>query len=142
MANVPRDSVPLHRRPVDPALRPGIGALHVWLLIEKDYPQAALERIVRHVAAEGTLEGAEDLDPEDRAEAEHVFTEALASVPFDDPAWDDPRVYLDVESILVAARGPDDVADRSIPAGEVLIPPELDDLDGESGDHPDPNGVS
>ena len=64
---------------------------------------------------------------------------ALELVPLDSPAWDDPGVYLDVESILEAARGlPDDDADRSIPADAVLIPPELDDLDVEPRTQADP----
>jgi hypothetical protein len=118
---------------VDPALRPGLGALYVWLMVEKNYHQHAREQVIRHVAATGTLEGAAYLDPEDRAEAEEVFVGALEPVPLDSPAWDDPGVYLDIESILQAARGiPGDDEDRSIPAGAVLIPPELDDLDGEA----------
>jgi hypothetical protein len=41
-------------------------------------------------------------------------------------------VYLDVESILEAAkRLPADDTDRSIPAGAILIPPELDDFETE-----------
>jgi hypothetical protein len=79
-------AIPLHRRPVDLALRPGIGALYVWLLVEKDYHQHAREQVVRHVAATGTLDAAEYLDPEDRAEAEQVFVDALEPVPFTSPA--------------------------------------------------------
>jgi hypothetical protein len=102
-------------------------------MAEKNYHEHAREQVVRHVAATGTLEGAAYLDPEDRSEAEEVFTDALDPVPFDSPAWDDPGVYLDVESLLEAAGGfPDDDSDRSIPAGAVLIPPELDDLDEDT----------
>jgi hypothetical protein len=102
-------------------------------MVETNYHQHAREQVIRHVAATGTLEGATYLDPEDQAEAEEVFTEALDTVPFDSPAWDDPAVYFDVESLLEAARGfPDNDSDRSIPAGAVLIPPELDDVVGDT----------
>jgi hypothetical protein len=102
-------------------------------MVEKNYDQHAREQVIRHVAATGTLEGAAYLDPEDRAEAEEVFTDAQDLVPFDSPPWDDPGVYLDIESVLEAAgRILGDDADRSIPAGEILIPPELDDLDGDT----------
>jgi hypothetical protein len=74
-------------RPVDPALRDGIGALYCWLLIDRSYSQLARESICRHVAREGTLEGAEFLAADDMAEAEAVFVDALEPVPFDDPAW-------------------------------------------------------
>jgi hypothetical protein len=118
---------------MDPALRPELGALYVWLMVEKNYHQHAREQVIRHVVATGTLEGAAYLDPEDRAEAEEVFTDTLAPVRFDSPAWDDPGVYLDVESLLESASGiPDDDADRSIPTGAVLIPPELDDLEWDT----------
>jgi hypothetical protein len=118
---------------VDPALRPGLGALYVWLMVEKNYHQHAREQVIRRVAATGTFEGAAYLDPEDRAEAEEVLTDALHLVSFDSPAWDDPGVYLDVESILGVARGVSgDDDDRSIQAGTILIPPELDKLDQES----------
>jgi hypothetical protein len=120
--------IPLDR---DPSLRPGLDALSLWLA-EHDYPMHAIDRILAHTATEGTPTGSPDLDPGDEAGATEAFVDALAPVPGDHPAWDDPTIHPNGESILEAAGGLDDV-DRSMPADAVLVPPELDDLEMEPG---------
>jgi hypothetical protein len=120
--------VPLDR---NPALRPGLDALSLWLA-EQRYSTHAIGRILAHAATEGTPTGSPYLDAEDEAGAREAFVDALAPVPGDSPAWDDPAVYLDAESLREAADDPGD-ADRSIPAGAVLVPPELYDFELEPG---------
>jgi hypothetical protein len=120
--------LPLDR---NPALRPGIDALSFWLA-EQRYSTHAIGRILAHAATEGTPTGSPYLDPEDEAGATDAFVDALAPVPCDSLAWDDPGVYLDAESIREAADGRGAV-DRSIPADAVLEPPELDDFEMEPG---------
>jgi hypothetical protein len=82
-------------------------------------PQHAREAILAHTAAEGTPTGCAYLDVEDEAAATEAFVEALPAVAFDSAEWGDD--------------GPDD-ADRSIPAGAVLVPPELEPLDDHPGE--------
>jgi hypothetical protein len=120
--------IPLDR---NPALRPGLDALSLWLA-EHDYSMPAIDRILAHTAAEGTPTGSPYLDAGDEAGATEAFVDALEPVPGDSPAWDDPAVYLDVESLREAAGSPGD-ADRSIPADAMLVPPELDDFEMEPG---------
>jgi hypothetical protein len=119
--------LPLDR---NPALRPGLDALSLWLA-EQGYSTHAIDRILAYTAAADTPTGSPYLDDEDEAGATEAFVDALAHAPDDHPAWDDPG-YLDVESIREAEGSPGD-ADRSIPADAILIPPELDDLEIEPG---------
>jgi hypothetical protein len=114
-------AVPLY---LNPAFRPGLDALSLWLA-ERGYSAHAIDRILAH-AANGTPTGSPYLDAEDETGASDAFVDGLEPVPGDSPGWDDPGVFIDVDSILEAAQGLDD-ADRSIPAGAVLVPPELDD---------------
>lgn len=111
----------------NPRLRPGLDALS-WWLEDNHYSRHALERILAHAALAGTPTGSAYLESGDEAAASEAFTAALEPVPFDDPAWADESVYLDRESLLETAKAPGD-ADRSIPPGAVLVPPELEDLD-------------
>ena len=90
----------------NPVLAPGVRALEAWLL-SRDYSQYYREAIGRYVAAHGELDGAVDrhyLDREDLATATEVLIDALGVVPADSPAWSDPGVWLDVDSILEAAQ--------------------------------------
>jgi hypothetical protein len=115
-------AVPLYR---NSAFQPGLDALSAFLA-ENQYSMHAIDRILAHAAAHGTPTGSPYLDGEDESGANDAFVDGLESVLLDSPGWDDPSVFLDVDSILEAAQGLDD-ADRSIPAGAVLVPPELDD---------------
>ena len=115
-------AVPLY---LNPAFQPGLDALSLWLA-ERGYSTHAIDRILADAAAHGTPTGSAYLDPGDEAGATDAFVDGLEPVSFDSPGWDDPGVFIDVDSILEAAQGIDD-ADRSIPAGAVLVPPELDD---------------
>ena len=109
-------AVPMDR---NPALRPGLAAL-VGFLLDKDYSAHAVDRILGHVGATGCLATAEYLDREDEEAATEAFVEALAAIPYDAEAWDEPDAYIDAESILEA------IDRRRIPRGAVLIPPELE----------------
>jgi hypothetical protein len=115
-------AVPLY---LNPAFQPGLDVLSLWLA-ERGYSTQAIDRILAHAAIHGTPTGSPYLDAEDESGAADAFADGLESVSFDSPDWDDPGVFIDVDSILEAAQGLDD-ADRSIPAGAVLVPPELDD---------------
>ncbi len=96
-------SVPFYR---NPQLRPGLAAL-IEFLMDRGYDCSPVRwAIYEHAATRGTLEGS-PIDPEDMAAAEACFVDALEPVPSDSPAWDDPAVYLDAESLLEADAGPD-----------------------------------
>lgn len=116
---------------VNPALRPGLDALS-WWLEDNHYSQHAREAILAHTAAEGTPTGSVYLEAEDEAEATEAFVSALPAVSMDDAAWDRPDVFLDAQMLADGTHPfpfgdePDDDADRSIPPGAVLIPPELE----------------
>jgi hypothetical protein len=105
-------------------------------LHENRYSQHAKERIVRHAAATGELAGcvlSGHLESEDEAGATGAFLRAMEAVPYDDPTWSDPSIWLDVDSIMdaaaVAAVEPPDDWKGSTAAGWALIPPELEDLE-------------
>jgi hypothetical protein len=129
MSIVHTPSVPLYR---NPAYRPGLAALVAWLLDQR-YSSHAIARIESHVAVHGTLAGSM-IEPDDEAAAEEAFVEGLDAVPGDSDAWDRPDAFLDVESLLEprgAVTGPP-AGDRSIPAGAVIMPPDLaDELDDD-----------
>src|SRR5262249_12797393 len=83
-------SVPFYR---NPQLRPGLAAL-VEFLMDGDYSSHAIGRICDFVACNGTLEGSL-VDPEDMAEAEAIFVDALPPLDFDSPAWGSAEEDLD-----------------------------------------------
>lgn len=86
---------------VNPSLLPGSAALMGWLL-GQDYAQHYREAIGRYAARHGELAGAVQLgllDREDEETAEWIFVESLPEVPYDDPAWDRPDVFLDVAAL-------------------------------------------
>lgn len=119
-------SLPIHH---NPALLPGMVALTEYLW-GRGYPQRAYSRIVAYAGIDGTPTGCPGLRPEDEGPATESFVDALPDAPDDDPAWGNPSVFIDVESLLepreAVAIGPEN-GDRSIPPGAILIPPELDD---------------
>jgi hypothetical protein len=112
--------------------QPALDALDAYLR-RNNYSQHARESIVRHAAAEGTPTGSPYLESEDEAGATGAFTRAMDAVPYDSPAWDDPSVWLDVDSIMDAAAAaavePPDDWKGSAAAGWALIPPELEDME-------------
>jgi hypothetical protein len=104
---------------------------------------------VAYTAREGTPTGCLEFDPEDEADATEVYVAELEPVGLDSDAWDRDAgaVYLDVELLSLGTHpfpynlDADDTgefppapleaiadADRSIPAGAVLVPPELEAL--------------
>jgi hypothetical protein len=85
---------------VQPSVRPGITALAAYLCTQ-EYSIPARERILAHVAHEGTLAGLVDrgwLEPADEVAAEQVYCEDMEPVPAVCHQWLDPGVYIDVES--------------------------------------------
>jgi hypothetical protein len=106
-------SVPMDR---NPALRPGLAALIGWLL-DHSYSSHMIGRIEGHAAVHGTLAGSL-IEPEDEPAAEEAFISALPVVGNDSPAWDDPSVFLDAETLLAGGY-------VHVPL-EALVPPELE----------------
>jgi hypothetical protein len=97
MSHCTARSIPMYR---NPALHPGLAALVAWLL-EQRYSSHAIGRIESFVAVHGTLAGSM-IEPEDEAEAEAVFVDALPAVPLDSDAWDrDQAVTFD--AVMLAA---------------------------------------
>lgn len=89
-------SVPLF---INPAVRPGLDALSLWLE-QAHYSQHAREAILAHAAREGTPTGSSYLEAEDEAGATGAYLRALPAVPYADPAWDDESVILDVPMMI------------------------------------------
>lgn len=86
--------------------QPALRALDAWLE-DQSYSAHCRERIVRHVAHHDELAGAVisgHLDPEDEEVATEIFAESLPAVDRDHPSWDDPSVWLDVETLLECGR--------------------------------------
>src|SRR6185312_6133526 len=134
-------SVPYYR---NPTFKPGLDAL-VALLMGRNYSGHAIGRVYDHVAVHGTLEGSM-VEPEDMADAESAFVDALPAIDFDSPVWggdfdaaleaDDDAMPLpelpDVrdpgdwpsEAQLIAAEAPDGaiVARKMIDAGVLPMP--------------------
>lgn len=130
MASLLVPGVSLYR---NPQFQPGLDALVVWLL-ERDYCSVIRWGIIDHVATRGTLEGS-GVDPEDMAEAEAVFVDALPALDPASDAWDREDFFLDC-AMLAAGSHPwpipvvgDD--DRTIPPDAVVVPPELEPDDFE-----------
>jgi hypothetical protein len=119
-------------RYINPAVRPGLDALSLWLE-QNHYSQHARERILAHTAAEGCPFGSPCIELEDEAGASGAFLRALPAVPYDDPAWDDESVILDV-AMLAAGTHPFPMPDddgRDIPPDAAVVPPELDPDDDD-----------
>jgi len=83
-----RPSQAIPSRTTDPALRPGVVALSLWLR-GRGYAALLRDAICDHAAREGTLEGAPGLHAAARADADDVFCGALPAVPYDAPEWGD-----------------------------------------------------
>jgi hypothetical protein len=66
------------------------------LLDDYHYSAHARARILAYTAREGTPSGCPELDAEDEHDCEMVYVEAFGPVPYDDPAWDDETMCLDV----------------------------------------------
>lgn len=84
--------------------RPELLALRIWILTA-GYHASAVETIVSHAAAHGTLEGLVRsgwLELADEAEAEAVFVNAMAPVPHVSAEWDDEGIWTDAESLCEA----------------------------------------
>jgi hypothetical protein len=99
--------------------RPELSLLRVFLG-GAGYHAHAVGEIVRHAAAEGTLEDAPGLDPVDYEGAELAYVEGMEPVPSVSHDWDDESIYLDVETLLEGGR-----PDRTVPADAELFPPDL-----------------
>jgi hypothetical protein len=120
------------RRYRNPHILVAVAPLAAWLS-DHHYSIYAVEEIVGHVAAHGTLEGS-GIEPEDEGEATEVFVDALPEVPFDSPAWDRDTGVLFDAAMLAGGNHPwpiptlgDD--DRTVPPDADLVPPELEDFD-------------
>jgi hypothetical protein len=101
MASLLCPGVPFYR---NPQLRPGLAAL-VAFLMDRRYDCSPVRwTIYDHVAVNDTLEGSL-IEPEDMAEAEAVFVDALPEVAADADAWDRQDVLFD-SSMLAAGTHP------------------------------------
>jgi len=107
-------TVSLATGPVHPA---ALGALQSWLR-DNHYSVHAIDAVIAHAAEEGTPTGSPYLDPEDEAAATEAFVAAMPAVSGCSNDWDDPSIYLDVDTLLEAGR-------PRIPT-DALVPPELD----------------
>jgi hypothetical protein len=67
-------------------LRPALAAM-TDVLIDRIYSGESITRILAHAEAEGTLAGCNWLMPEDEAEAEAAFVDALPAIDYDSPSW-------------------------------------------------------
>ena len=99
--------------------RPELAMLRVWLNHEGYHP-SAVERIVSYAAEEGTLEGLVDqgwLEPADYEYATDLFTMGMEPVPHVSAEWDDPGIWIDLDSYEQAIEryarlhGPDEFGD-------------------------------
>lgn len=100
MPTLPNESVSVYSHPY----RPELACLRVWLNRHNYHPHA-VETIVGHAAAYGTLEGlvrAQWLDAADEAEAEGIFVTGMEPVPQVSHEWDDPGVWIDAQSTIEA----------------------------------------
>jgi hypothetical protein len=70
-------------------------------LMMRDYSSHAIGRIFDHVACNGCLEGSL-VEPDDMADAEACFVDALRPVDYSSPAWGEPD-----EATLISHEAPD-----------------------------------
>ena len=122
MRHSTRSAIPIHR---NPTLRPGLAAL-VEFLVDHHYSARAILAIEGFTAVNGTPTGCEHLEPDDEAGATDAFTDALEPVLGDSPAWDDPGVFLDLDSLLeprgTCPIGPPDGFDEALATFEARHP--------------------